>query len=494
MDLRNQITDPALYPEQPESVELIETHISYVCLVKDKVYKFKKAVNFGFLDFSTLEKRRFYCEEELRLNRRLSPNLYEGLVTITADGCLEGEGAVTEYGIRMRRMPQEMLLSKQPDRLTPDLVPRLVDHLLSFYALAASDEHIRTFGELESFKINTDENFQQTGSMVGELLSDEQFATIRKRVESFYVNRYLFEERLSSVRECHGDLHTGNIFLSDDFHIFDCIEFNDRLKNMDIACDIAFLCMDLDFHGLQEISNQFLKAFVRRSADWGILAVINFYKCYRAYVRGKITGFQYGDSQTSELKMRAQEYFSLAHAYAKRIEYRYQEFPEPTVILMCGLPGSGKSYIAHKLARFLDVPLFRSDVIRKRMSFSDDTYTWENRDRVYDRLMELGGKALNEGKSCILDATFLSRVERDKARALGPSLILYPIVSDDAAYARLSRRNHTVSEADCSVYDICKQTFEDFSDDERASLIQVNGEDPLSFEGAYSLIAKKHLN
>lgn len=461
-----------------DSAETIETHISIVCLVGDKVYKFKKPVDFGFLDFSTLEKRKFYCEEELRLNKRLSPDLYEGLVTITEDHKIDGSGDVQEYGIRMKRMPEDALLADNPEKITPELMHRMVDVLLSFYSLAESDERIREYGKIESFRKNTDENFQQTEDM-RDLISKEELEMIKRKVESFYSCSYLFEERLSRVCEGHGDLHTGNIFVTDDIYIFDCIEFNERMRNADIACDIAFLCMDLDYMGFPELSRQFLHEFVRRSKDWSMLNVMNFYKCYRAYVRGKIAGFQRDG-------LKAREYFKMARDYAKRIHYRYQDFSRPKVIIMCGFPGSGKSYIARWLAAFFDIPLYSTDKERKKMSFEGDRYTRENRDRVYERLFELAEKELAAGRSCILDGSFIHKKHRSRFEN---SVVVHPVLSDDEAYKRLKRRKGGLSDARIKEYEILKKEADDISAD-----VTVNGNDPLNYEGAYLLLAKKHLN
>ncbi|MFP4424007.1 MAG: AAA family ATPase [Candidatus Woesearchaeota archaeon] len=466
-----------------DSAEIIETHISIVCLLEDKVYKFKKPVDFGFLDFSTLDKRLFYCKEELRLNKRLSPDLYEGLVAITKDhkikdidGSDDESEDVLEYGIRMKRMPEDALLSKNPENITPELMHRMVDILLSFYSVVDSDERIHEYGKIESFRKNTDENFQQTEDM-RDLISKEDLEMIRRKVESFYSCRYLFEERLSRVFEGHGDLHTGNIFVTDDIYIFDCIEFNERMRNADIACDIAFLCMDLDYLGFSELSRQFLHEFVRRSNDWGILNVMNFYKCYRAYVRGKIEGFQ-GSAK-------ARKYFGMAKEYARRIHYRYQDFSRPTVIIMCGLPGSGKSYIARWLAAFFDIPVYSTDKERKKMSFEGGRYTRENRDLVYERLFELAEKEIEAGRSCILDGSFIHKEHRSRFEN---SVIVHPVISDEEAYERLKRRKGNLSDARIKEYEILKKEAEDISAD-----VMVNGTDPLNYEGAYLLLAKKHL-
>ncbi|PIE60197.1 MAG: hypothetical protein CSA32_00210 [Desulfobulbus propionicus] len=323
------LQEPMKYPHPVKDVSLVQTHISYVLLAGDFVYKFKKPVDFGFLDFSELEKRKSCCQRELVLNRRLCPDIYLDLVQVTElDGqfALNGEGAVIEYGVRMARMPEERMMGKviRAGQLTLDQLDRLVDVLIPFYQKAQGGKEIDSFGRAEAVSVNVLENFEQTESFVGqEELPRERYETIVSYAQKMLSDKELFDRRVNEgrIRDCHGDLYSANICLADKVYIYDCIEFNDRFRYSDIASDVAFLAMDLDFHGLEPFSRRFIERFCDASEDPGLLDVLDFYKCYRAYVRGKIGLFTAGDPAVAEEVRKAcltdsARYFQLAEQYA----------------------------------------------------------------------------------------------------------------------------------------------------------------------------------
>lgn len=284
------------YPHPAKQVELVQTHISYVILAGDYVYKWKKPVNFGFLDFSSLHKRKFFCEEEVRLNRRLCPKIYLDVVPIAREKAgfrLAGSGEPVEYGVKMLRLPEERMMTRviAAGRLQKSHLERIVELLVPFYAAADDESRIAEYGRLKAVRKTMDDNFTETRKFVGgAALSAERYARIRKFTDMFLRKNDLFEQRVNHrrVRECHGDLHSANICLTDEVDIFDCIEFNESLRCTDVAADVAFLAMDLDFHGLHELSDFFIQRFVACSRDEELLDMLDFYKCYRAYVRGKI--------------------------------------------------------------------------------------------------------------------------------------------------------------------------------------------------------------
>ena len=317
------------YPHDAADISLFQTHISFVLLAGDSVYKWKKPVDFGFLNFSTLEKRKYYCEQELQLNRRLCPALYEEIVTINKDGdsfCLNGTGEIVEYGIRMARMPEERMMGRVMARgeLTRANLDDIIDQLVPFYAVAAGDEEIQGFGRADSVAVNVLENFEQTENFVDQgAVSRDQFDTIVSYSKEFLSHKDRFQSRIDAgkIRDCHGDLHSANICLSDPVYIFDCIEFNERFRYTDVAADVAFLAMDLDFHGETELSNYFINQFVTKSGDAELMGMLNFYKCYRTYVRAKIALFTASDpavdeDATAALIEQAKKHFLLAEQYA----------------------------------------------------------------------------------------------------------------------------------------------------------------------------------
>ncbi len=328
------LLQPDAYSPAPVEVKLIQTHISYVFIAGNHVYKFKKPVDFGFLDFTSLEKRHHFCEQELVLNRRLCPSIYLGLVAVEKSGDVfqlqdinHGSSAdIVEYGVKMDRMPEEQMMTNviTDGRLVPKMIDSICDVLVPFYEKADGGTHIREFGHAKAVSVNILENFTQTEQFIGsDSLSRAQFDVIERFSKQFLEQEALFEKRTSAgrIRDCHGDLYSANICLADKVYIFDCIEFNQRFRYCDVASDIAFLAMDLDFHGLNSLSARFVNRFTEASQDDSLLEMLSFYKCYRAYVRGKINLFTAHapevDGVTKEncLAM-AGRYFSLAEQYA----------------------------------------------------------------------------------------------------------------------------------------------------------------------------------
>jgi len=329
--LQKALLDPKIYPDLPKEVEVIETHISLVFLTREYVYKVKKPVDFGFLDFTSLDKRKYFCEQEVKLNRRLSPDIYLGVVEITFDRdriSFNGKGQVEEYAVQMKRIPEELLLDKllakgQVDR---KMMEALSERLARFYASAETNEHIKSFAKPERVKQDTDENFDQTGKYVGVAISKPVYEEIQKRTDEFFRTREaLFHRRIVSdrIRDCHGDLRLEHIFWGKEIAIFDCVEFNERFRYTDVAADIGFLAMDLDYHGRDDLSGDLIRAYIEKSADQDLSLLLDFYKCYRAYVRGKVESFRLDDPHIPEAEKRealnrAKKYFDLAWRYARK--------------------------------------------------------------------------------------------------------------------------------------------------------------------------------
>ncbi len=324
------LQQPAAYPHPVAEVKLVQTHISYVLLAGEFVYKIKKPVNFGFLDFTTLEQRHHFCLEELRLNRRLCPSLYLEVLPITQEGDvirLNGSGTPLEYCVKMARMPEERMMGAVIRRgeLNSAMLDGVVDLLVPFYEQAAGGDEIRAFGSAQAVSVNVLENFEQTTAFIGcPALSQAQFDTISAYAKGFLTNEPLFAERQAAgkVRDCHGDLYSANICLAEQIYIYDCIEFNERFRYCDVASDVAFLAMDLDYAGLGDLCQHFIATFIERANDPGLMPMLNFYKCYRAYVRGKIGLFTAHapevDPATRETCLtQAKRYFELATRYAQ---------------------------------------------------------------------------------------------------------------------------------------------------------------------------------
>lgn len=330
--LKRALLDPKIYPDQPRVVEFIETHISLLFLTGNHVYKVKKPVNFGFLDFTSLEKRKLFCDEEVRLNRRLSPDIYLGVVRITREGSrilLDGRGEWVECAVKMKQIPDEFLMDKllERRRVTPKMMEVVSEKLAKFYFTAETSDVIKGFARPERLKQDTDENFEQTEKYIDLTIPRGVYEEIKKRTNEFIkAKEEVFRRRIASdrIRDCHGDLRLEHIFWRDGLSIFDCIEFNERFRYTDVAADIAFLAMDLDYHGRQDLGEHLIRAFIGESGDHELMEVLDFYKCYRAYVRGKVESFRLDDpnipeKQRAEALKRAQKYFDLAHYYAQKL-------------------------------------------------------------------------------------------------------------------------------------------------------------------------------
>jgi aminoglycoside phosphotransferase family enzyme len=335
MSIQKQVVDalmkPEAYDEQSGRVEMTQTHISFVFLTRNYAYKVKKAVNLGFLDFTTLEKRRFFCEKELELNKRLCGDMYLEVVPINKSNMIKvkGKGGTVEYAVKMKRIPQEKMMNhlleeKKVDNKLIDIIAKII---AEFHSKAEANKRISEFGSFDIIETNWKENFEQTQNSIGKTISMKDFKLVRESVNDFMTRTAPFfkiRAETGRVKDCHGDIHSGNIFVTDRIYIFDAIEFNERFRYSDVASDIAFLAMDLDFKGRTDLSNFFVERYVEYSGDRELTKILPFYKCYRAYVRGKVASFKLEDPsvncQEKKGAMRdAKAYFQLASAYAKTL-------------------------------------------------------------------------------------------------------------------------------------------------------------------------------
>jgi aminoglycoside phosphotransferase family enzyme len=324
-DLKN----PGSLPDKTDSVSVVQTHISIVFVADEFVYKVKKPVNFGFLDFTTLEKRKYYCNQEVRLNRRLSEGIYLDVLPVRYDGEKHilggGSGEVVEYAVKMKRIPDEKLMKSVFDSggLTEDRLKMIAQALSNFHMDALRTPEIDQYGKPDAFRVNTDENFEQVKKYIGVSIQENEFSALKRWTDGFYrPNRDIFLKRIEEgrIRDCHGDLHMEHICFTEPLSIIDCIEFNDRFRYSDTVADIAFLLMDLEYHGGKDdaaILWNFYKEFARET---DVNSLLTFYKVYRAFVRGKVDSFQVNDDNISEEKKdeavkRARKYFQLAYSY-----------------------------------------------------------------------------------------------------------------------------------------------------------------------------------
>jgi uncharacterized protein len=424
------LLNPQSYPHRPRAVRLVQTHASFVFIAPPFVLKVKKPVNFGFLDFSTLERRRHFCEREVALNRRLCPQAYLGVVPISAtkDGFAFGPGGpVVEYAVKMRQLTERHFLDHLLARgaVTARDLDRIAATLRNFYRAQHPTAEVESWGRVSRLRISTDENFRQTREFIGRTLSRAAFETIRRFTNGFYRrNATLFASRVRGrwIRDCHGDLHLEHIHLTPRaLHIYDCIEFNDRFRYVDVASDAAFLAMDLDFEDRPDFARHFAARMAAALRDDGMPRLMDFYKCYRAYVRGKVESLHSVARAAPEAERqvsaeRARRYFRLALRYAVADS-------RPLVLVVMGRIASGKSTLAANLGAELGWEVFSSDRVRKglagfppyergsaaaRRRLYSAAMTW----RTYDRLATKALAETRAGRGVILDATFARREQR----------------------------------------------------------------------------------
>ncbi len=456
--LREALQDPAVYPEPTTIIEVRETHISLVFLTDRYAYKFKKPVDLGFLDFSTLEQRHFYCEQELTLNRRLSSGVYLGVVALHSDKqryTFGDHGQVAEYAVKMRRLPPNCSLEAllQRHEVTPEMIQVVARRLVTFHADHPVSRSSEPYGTLERVRADWEENFAQTAESIGRTLSRQTYMQIQQAVTTFTARHEAwFAQRVQAgrIRDCHGDLRAEHIYFEpEQLQIIDCIEFNQRFRFIDVSSEVAFLAVDLERLGAPALAQRFVRAYVQHSADVSMYRVLDFYRCYRAYVRGKVTDIRLQAGPPPELRAhlqrRAETYFALAAQYADRLN-------RPLLLLTTGLIASGKSTVAHEIAAALDLNLFNSDRVRKEMAgippetsqraaYGADLYSAAMTQRTYDALADLARQALKRGDSVILDASFAKRMARQRMAALAQEMqARYCVVECWAPEATLRER------------------------------------------------------
>lgn len=481
-ELARAMLKPEIYPETPDKVELMQTQMSFVFIAGDYVYKVKKPVNLGYLDYTTLEQRKYFCDKELELNRRLCPQTYLGVIPITKAGkefTIGGTGQPVEYAVKMRYLPRDRMMNVllEKEQVTPEMAAEVARILADFHRRAETSPEISYYGSLKAIGINNNENYAQTEKYIGKTISQEQYRRIKGFTDSFTRdNEALFNGRINGgrIRDCHGDLHAAHICFTDGICIYDCIEFTDRFRYCDVASEVSFLAMDLDHYGFAELSRSFVNAYVSNSKDEELLKLVRYYKCYLAYVRGKVESFKTDDPYISEAerektKSAAAGYFTLADSYTGK---------KPLLLATVGLTGTGKSTIARALAKRLGLTILSSDVIRKKLAgvplnerhfegYRGGIYTPELNRRTYDKMYAEAGEILKQGDSVILDATFIKREGRLKAEHLAETAgadfgIIEVTLPENVIKERLDRRIKTgsVSDGRWEIYTPQKKEFE----------------------------------
>jgi aminoglycoside phosphotransferase family enzyme/predicted kinase len=479
--LLDDLARPDAYPApRPSRVTQVTTHISWVFLTDRDAWKLKRPVDYGFVDYSTLERRRRCCEDEVRLNRRLAPDVYLGVVPVRLNPGGHGfgpDGTIVDYAVRMGRLPEERSADAMLRRgaLTPDHLERLAARLARFFASAAPAPEA---GAIEAIRENVAENFAQVEPFVGRFVPRETFDAVRRWQLGLLErepDRFVARVAQGRIRDGHGDLRLEHVYFEGEADpiAIDCVEFNDRLRHGDAASDVAFLAMELTARSRRDLAEGFLAAYAREADDHDLYAVVDFYAGYRAWVRGKVAAFLAADPSTPAEKAarKADEARALF-----RLARTYTDGPAgaPLVIAVGGVIGSGKSTLAEGLSRASGVAVVSSDRVRKSLAGIGATdrapaaaYSADFSARTFDEVFRRAAVVLGSGRGVILDATFRERAlrlrARDLARHHGRRFLFAETVSDDATLReRLRRRaaGPSVSDAGESLLERVRAEFE----------------------------------
>ena len=492
------LQNPDVFDHPVGEISLLETHISWVILTGEFAYKIKKAVDFGFLDFSTLAKRRYYCQEELRLNRRFAPDLYLEVVSVTGSidrPVLQGPGESIEYAVKMRQFPQQDLLSNIVARhgLGEAHVDEIADLVADLHARLDVADAETDYGRPDDIHHWVMENFEHIRPA---LTAPAQLAQLDWLEgwcgQEFHNRSTLLQARRQGgfIRECHGDLHLGNLALIDG-HItpFDCIEFNPQLRWIDVISEAAFLMMDLEDRGYPGLAYRFLNHYLQHSGDYAGIGLLRYYLVYRALVRAKVAilrlGAVAGDAAAShQVREEYESYQRLARQYAEQ--------RQPAVIITHGVSGSGKSWYATQLVERLGLLQVRSDVERKRLfgyhvqadtraSVATEIYTAEAGIRTYEHLAAVARYSVDAGFPVIVDAAFLKQAQRARFRQLAadlgaPFLLLHFEADADTLRRRIRARQQAhmdPSEAGLAVLEAQLGSQEPLEPDEQGREIAI---------------------
>jgi uncharacterized protein len=458
MDQRQLVTalrHAPIYGDDVHDVTLIETHISYVLLTGRHAYKIKKAVDFGFLNFTTLSARRFFCEEELRLNRRLAPDIYVSVVSITGSveaPEIDGDGPVLEYAVKMRQFDQDGLLSRVIARgaLTPSLIDALAAEVASFHERTSAAGADAPFGRPDDILQPALQNFEQMLARVGDARDRSDLQALlewTRREHAALIPRFVTRRRDGFVRECHGDLHLGNIALIDGATtLFDCIEFNESMRWTDVMSDVAFLVMDLCDRNRPDLAARFLTAYLEVTGDYEGLGVLRFYVAYRALVRAKVACLRLGQDGAGEERDRSLAEY---HTYVN-LALRETARHEPAIAITYGVTGSGKTTESQALVESIAAVRVRSDVERKRLhglapgersgsAVGEGLYAADATRQTYERLALVARIIAAAGYVAIVDAAFLKRWQRDLLRNVATDLKVPFVILDCSAPADVLR-------------------------------------------------------
>ncbi|SDI80174.1 hypothetical protein SAMN05216588_12512 [Pseudomonas flavescens] len=511
------LQNPALYPHPVDGFSVIETHISWVVLTGPYAYKIKKPVDFGFLDFTSLESRRHFCQEELRLNQRLTQDLYLEVLPICGSveaPRLNGEGSAIEYALKMRQFPQEQLLAQVQARgeLNEAHIDALARQIADFHLETPRVAADHALCNATAIVAPLRQNFEQIRPMLSDKTDLQQLDALEAWAETSLERLWpdlQARARDGFIRECHGDIHLGNATLLDgQATLFDCIEFNEPFRLTDIALDTAFLVMDLEDRGLKCLARRLLNNWLEYTGDYGSLKLFNLYKAHRALVRAKVALFRLGQEQDAVQRAvilrQYRGYASLAESYSA--------IPARFLAITRGVSAVGKSQVALRLVEALGAIRIRSDVERKRLlgeqqahedsQLNSGIYSEDASKAVYEHLNRLADLALHAGYPVVLDATFLKRPQRQAAQLIAektgvPFLIVDCQAPDSVISSWLQQRQqqgNDPSDATLQVIEAQRARQDDIDEHERAHYKRVDTHESASIHDLVGAIRQRFPN
>lgn len=493
------LTNPSTFGHPSTHIHIVETHISWVVLTGEWAYKLKKPVNFGFVDFTTLQLRHAACLDEVRLNQRTAPELYDSVVPLTQEAHgprFGGSGPILDYAVRMRQFDSNDAFDRRQVQhlLKQDDIESLARRVAELHRIAAIDTDQTSLGDPASILTQVQDCLDELAKSVSTPAPQRQLHELQQWVNDEWTrlkDAFADRKRDGFVRECHGDLHLGNVVLyAGRPTLFDCLEFNPRLRWIDILSDIAFLVMDLHDHGVPRLAWSALNEWLEQTGDYAGLPLLRYYLAYRALVRSKVAALRgkqpdLSDSEIQEQQQHLQSYLNLAS--------RLTQSGQPAVLLMHGLSGGGKSFVARHLARTIGAVQIRSDVERKRLfglwpekeipaQNPPDIYTPATTEQTYRRLQTLAEQTIEAGYTVIVDAAFLKQSQREQFALLAinrniPWVIIDCQAPEPVLRDRITRRMHSgkdPSDADTSVLELQLRSIEPISDSEAAHRITIN--------------------
>ena len=496
------------YPHATQRVELTQTHISYVLFAGEHVFKLKKPLDLGFLDFTTLAKRRQACEAEVRLNQRGCPGTYLGVEAVTRQNGryrIGGDGEIADYAVHMRRLPAAAMMDRllAADAVGTEMIGRLVARLADMHREAERGERINAVGGYETVAANWRESFDQVAPYAGRTLSRRRLEQIQSYAEGFLrAEEQLLRRRVAEGRvcDCHGDLRSGAVCFDaavpGGICLFDCIEFNERFRYIDAGLDTAFLAMDLDYRGRPDLSDLLTGLYAAAMGDKELPLLLRFFKCYRAFIRGKVESVLLDEAevplrQKAAARRRGKAYFRLAAAYTRGTA-------RSGIVLVMGPSGSGKSVLASAVAARIGAVLLSTDVLRREGgrdagvetgggAVDAGRYAPEARAKVYEMMLRQAAAYAGQKRPIVLDGSYVERAQRasvvELAAGAGAPLLVVECVAPETVIRERQKRRldeaWTVSEGRWEVYLAQRQRYEAPDEMMPAQRLQVDTARPL---------------